>query len=63
MTCAPNQADRIRLAILAAGIACVEIGRVLPGPPMVWDIRSSAERTPLPYPERDEIARVYEQIA
>jgi hydrogenase expression/formation protein HypE len=61
LTCAPDQAERVRLAILAAGITCVEIGRVLQGPPVVWEIVSNTTRTPLPYPQRDEIARLFEQ--
>jgi hydrogenase expression/formation protein HypE len=63
MTCAPEWADRMRLAIQAAGTLCVEIGRVLQGPPQVWEIIPGKARATLPYPERDEIARVFEQNA
>jgi hydrogenase expression/formation protein HypE len=63
ITCAPDQAGRVQHAIQAEGIPCEEIGKVLAGPPMVWEIAPGEVRRPLPYPERDEIARVYEQVA
>ncbi len=63
ITCAPNQAARVRKAIQAEGIPCEEIGKVLAGAPKVWEIVPGEVRRPLLYPERDEIARVYEQIA
>jgi hydrogenase expression/formation protein HypE len=61
ITCAPDQVDRVRLAIQAGGIPCTEIGKVVDGSPMVWEIASGTARKPLLYPERDEIARIYEQ--
>jgi hydrogenase expression/formation protein HypE len=61
LTCAPDHASRVRQAILNAGIACVEIGAVLPGPPLVWETVAGKRRATLPYPERDEIARLFEQ--
>jgi hydrogenase expression/formation protein HypE len=63
MTCAPDRAKNVQHAIQAAGIACAQIGVVTDGPPMVWDITSGARRKRLPYPARDEIARVYEQAS
>lgn len=60
ITCAPSHASRIQQAIQAKGISCAKIGRVLDGPPKVWGIVSGNVHKLLPYPERDEIARVYE---
>lgn len=61
LTCASDQANRIRQAILDAGIPCIEIGTVLPGPPEVREIESGKPPRILPYPQRDEIARLFEQ--
>jgi hydrogenase expression/formation protein HypE len=61
ITCASDRADLVRQALQENGIACTEIGAVLDGPAMVWEITSGAGRKPVLYPERDEIARVYEQ--
>jgi hydrogenase expression/formation protein HypE len=61
LTCTPERMDSVRHAIQAAGIACAEIGVVSEGPPMVWDTSFGTRRLPLPYPARDEIARLYEQ--
>jgi len=63
MTCAPSHAGQIQQAIQSKGIRCAEIGRVVDGPPKVWEIASGEVRKLLPYPSRDEIARVYEQVA
>lgn len=60
MTCAPSHASRIQQAIQAKGIRCAKIGSVVDGPPKVWEIASGNVRKILPYPNRDEIARVYE---
>jgi hydrogenase expression/formation protein HypE len=63
ITCAPNRASQLQQAIQDEGIPCEEIGKVLAGPPMVWEIAPGEVRKPLLYPTRDEIARVYEQVA
>lgn len=53
-----ESADRVRQAVEAGGIPCVEIGWVEEGPACVWAM-SEGERTLLPRPERDEIARLF----
>ena len=63
MTCAPEQAKSVQHAIQADGIECAQIGVVMDGPPMVWEIASGTRRKRLHYPARDEIARVYEQAS
>ena len=63
ITCAPDQANKVQYSIQAEGIPCEEIGKILAGPSMVWEIASGEVRRPLLYPARDEIARVYEQVA
>jgi thiamin-phosphate kinase len=55
----PEDAASIQRAVEEAGILCAEIGAVEPGPPAVWSYTSTG-RTPLPRPERDEIARLFE---
>jgi hydrogenase expression/formation protein HypE len=61
MTCAPNQADQIQLAIQSEAIPCAKIGTVLEGPPRVWETTPGTGHKPLVYPPRDEIARIFEQ--
>lgn len=46
-------------ALQQTGIACTDIGWIEKGPALAWDI-SSGTRQPLPRPERDEIARLFE---
>ena len=59
LTAAPHDALAISAALAEAGIPCADIGHVTAGPPQV------RQQTPplqlLPRPERDEIARIYEQ--
>jgi hydrogenase expression/formation protein HypE len=61
ITCVPDQADRIQLAIQSEGIPCAKIGTVLEGSPMVWETSRGSGPKPLFYPPRDEIARIFEQ--
>jgi hydrogenase expression/formation protein HypE len=63
LTCAPEQAKKVQQAIQAEGIVCAQIGEVLEGPAMVWEIANGTRRKALLYPARDEIARVYEQAS
>jgi hydrogenase maturation factor len=57
---APREdAPQITRALEAAGIACMQIGSVEPGPPAVHTIDGPA-RELLPRPARDEITKVYE---
>lgn len=55
----PEKAIAVRDAILAAGIACAEIGRVEDGPAIVWHL-VKGQRTLLPRPVRDEVASLFE---
>ncbi|MCP4425118.1 MAG: AIR synthase [Chloroflexi bacterium] len=59
LTASPEAAKSIRQALLAAGIACAEIGWVEEGSAAVWREGGNG-RILLPRPARDEIARVYE---
>jgi hydrogenase expression/formation protein HypE len=63
ITCVPDQADRIQLAIQSEGIPCAKIGTVLEGSPMVWETSRDSGPKPLFYPHRDEIARIFEQCS
>ena len=58
----PDDARAICGALNNAGIHCSEIGQVLDGPPVAWEILEDECREPLARPERDEIARLYEKI-
>lgn len=60
LTTPPGQADAIISGLSAAGITCSDIGFVEKGPVGVW-CHDCKERTPLIQPQRDEIARVYEE--
>ncbi|MCD4752553.1 MAG: AIR synthase family protein [Anaerolineaceae bacterium] len=62
MTVEAEDADKICGALQEEGITCAIIGQVSDDPEGVWDI-SSGKRNRLPYPERDEIARFYEEHA
>lgn len=59
LTSPPDDALAIRAALESQNIACVDIGRVEPGPTNVLQ-QTSAGLLPLPRPERDEIAKVFE---
>ena len=60
LTVEPDDSLAIIEALDQAGIACANIGRVAAGPPEVWQ-HTPPPRQLLPRPERDEIARMYEQ--
>ncbi len=53
-----GDAEKIASALNGEGITCAEIGYAEPGPPAAWQ-ESSGERSPLPWPDRDEIARLF----
>lgn len=59
LTVAPDDASPIRRALEAAGILCTEIGSVESGQAAVWHSAPAGQR-PLPRPERDAIAKVFE---
>jgi hydrogenase maturation factor len=48
-------------ALEEQGIPCTAIGRVEPGAPGVW-LNSAGGLAPLPRPERDELARLYDRL-
>ncbi len=58
LTVADGDADAVRRALEADGIACADLGEVEEGPPQVWR-RTAGGREELPMPEADEIARVF----
>jgi hydrogenase expression/formation protein HypE len=58
----PEDATHIRIALISAGIPCAEIGSVEDGSPGAWQVVGGV-RSPLPRPERDEIARLFDQSA
>ncbi len=59
LTTPPDQVSQICRALEMEGIKCTEIGKVEKGMPQVW-IRNHGMRELLPYPERDEIARLFD---
>jgi hydrogenase maturation factor len=59
MTAASTDAPAIIAALQTDGIACTQIGLVKEGPMGVW-IPQPGQQVPLPRPQRDDIARVYE---
>lgn len=60
LSVAAEDVDRVAEAVEAAGIRCAEIGRVEAGEPAVF--RQGAQgREACPLPERDEIARLFEE--
>ena len=60
MTAPSLDSAQIRAAVQAEGIRCAEIGFVEQGEPGVW--RETPEgREAIPWPERDEIARLFEE--
>ena len=56
-----SDAPHIRRALETEGIVCAEVGVVEAGPAAAWQ-KKGAGREALPRPERDEIARVFEEI-
>ena len=58
LTALPAKAEKIRAVLESEGIACAEIGWVEEGPPEAWQVAQGV-RSPLPYPQRDEIARLF----
>jgi len=60
LTCPSQDALLVCQTLQAEGIHCVEIGTVEVGPPQVWQ-QIAGKRTLLHYPQRDEIARVFER--
>jgi hydrogenase expression/formation protein HypE len=54
-------AQPILKALESEGIACTEIGCVEAGPAAVWQ-KSTTGREPLSRPERDEIAKLFEEM-
>ncbi|MBN2047559.1 MAG: AIR synthase family protein [Anaerolineaceae bacterium] len=61
MTVSPNDTDQVIHALEAEGIECSQIGEVSIDGVGVWDV-SSGERKELPRPQRDEIARFFQEI-
>ena len=59
LTTPSDQVSQICQALELEGIPCVEIGRVEDGPAQVW-IEKNGGRELLPYPARDEIARLFD---
>ncbi len=59
LAAAPESAAAIERALRAEGIDCAEIGAVEAGEPGVWQ-PGPGGRVPLPWPERDEVARLFE---
>jgi hydrogenase expression/formation protein HypE len=58
LTCPATDAKHIRLSLIDSGISCAEIGEVEDGPPKVR-IKQEDGHAELPWPERDEITRLY----
>jgi len=59
LTTPPDQVSQICRALEMEGIKCTEIGKVENGKAQVW-IEKHGKRELLPYPERDEIARLFD---
>jgi hydrogenase maturation factor len=59
LTTPPDQVSEICQALEMEGIPCNEIGKVENGKAQVW-IEKHGKRELLPYPERDEIARLFD---
>lgn len=55
----PEEALKIRASLQISGIPCAEIGLAEDGPPAAWQVTQGV-RSPLPRPERDEIARLFD---
>lgn len=56
---AAEDASGICSALVDTGIACAHIGEILEEPPGVWQLSEEGRRA-VAWPERDEIARLYE---
>jgi hydrogenase maturation factor len=59
LTTPPDQVSEICQALEMEGIPCNEIGKVENGKAQVW-IEKHGKRELMPYPERDEIARLFD---
>ena len=59
LTTPAEDAMHICHALIGAGIPCADLGEVEAGPATVWYETDGGRKT-LPFPDRDEIARVYE---
>lgn len=59
LACPPDGAVKIRDALQLVGIPCAEIGWAEEGLPEAWGWQN-AVRSPLPHPDRDEIARLFD---
>lgn len=59
MTVHPNDASNVCHACEQTGIPCAEIGLVDEGPAAVWQVVEAGEQL-LPRPDRDEIAKLFE---
>ncbi|HKJ77263.1 MAG TPA: AIR synthase family protein, partial [Gammaproteobacteria bacterium] len=59
LTVAAEDAAAVVAALKTAGVACADIGEVREGPAVV-EQRTDAGVQPMPMPERDEIARLFE---
>lgn len=59
LTVVPQDARLVCDSLVAAGIPCARIGIVGAGPAAVWDMAGGARKA-LPWPERDEIAQVFD---
>lgn len=60
LTCPPDQGEIICQALACANISCSTIGAVRQGKGNVW-VDQEGKLDLLPYPERDEVARLIEQ--
>ncbi|HLF90974.1 MAG TPA: AIR synthase family protein [Anaerolineales bacterium] len=60
LTVPPEDVTPVCAALHREGILCAQIGRVETGPPQVWQMGENTRQL-FPYPERDEITRVYER--
>jgi len=58
LTASPGDAPSICSALQSVGVNCAEVGYAESGPPAASQ-EAGSRRSPLPYPERDEIARIF----
>jgi len=59
LTCPPEDASSIQVALQAEGIACTDIGSIAEGPTSVRQLTVTGYE-PFPYPERDAIASLFD---
>jgi hydrogenase expression/formation protein HypE len=59
LACRPGSTPAILQALQVEGIPCAQIGRVGDGPPGVW-VEDASPPRPLPWPARDDLARLFE---